>query len=126
METQNKFSSKKRAKSFVYAFNGIKILFTTQHNVWIHTVIAIMVITAGFLLKMNTTEWCFIIFAIGIVFMAEIINTAIEYFVDLVSPEHNEKAGKVKDLAAGGALIAAITSASIGLIVFVPKIYELI
>ncbi len=125
METQNKFSSKKRAKSFVYAFNGIKILFTTQHNVWIHTVIAILVIIAGFLLKINTIEWCFIIFAIGIVFMTEIINTSIEYFVDFVSPEHNEKAGKIKDLAAGAALIAAITSASIGLIVFVSKVAKL-
>ena len=122
MEDNNKFSVKKRGKSFVYAFNGIKIFFGTQHNVWIHSAIAVLVIIGGFYFKVSTAEWCFLVFAIGFVLTAEAINTAMEYLVDLVSPEHNIKAGKIKDIAAGATLIAAITAATVGLIIFIPRI----
>jgi len=84
---------------------------------------AIVVVVFGFIYELSTTEWCLIIFAIGTVFSTEIINTALEYVSDLVSPEKNLKVKRIKDLAAGGVLISAIMAAIIGLIIFIPKIF---
>jgi len=120
---ETKFSIKNRIKSFDYAFQGLLYYIKTQHNAWIHLLAAIIVIILGFIYKLNVTEWCFIIFAIGLVFSFEIINTALEYVSDLVSPEKNLKVKRIKDLAAGGVLISAITAAIIGLIIFIPKIF---
>lgn len=109
-------------KRFKYAFKGIFFAFTTQTNINIHIIISVLVIIAGFIFKINRVEWLFIIFAIGLVLSAELFNTAIETLVDLVSPDYNQKAGQVKDVAAGAVLIAAFISVIIGLIVFLPKI----
>lgn len=111
-------------KSFVFAFNGLRLFFCTQPNSWIHCIATVFVITFGFLLNVSNFEWCLLIFAIGIVFAAELFNTAIEFLTDMISPRYDEKAGKVKDIAAAGVLIAAITSVIIGFIVFVPKILK--
>lgn len=119
----NKFSMIKRGHSFKYAFKGIIIVLKSQHNAWIHLAITVMVIIFGIIYPLTLTEWLLIIFAIGFVLVAEACNTAIEKLVDLVSPEHNDKAGQVKDMAAGAVLIAAITAAVIGLIIFVPKVF---
>lgn len=115
-----KFSFRKRAGSFGYAFHGLKMIIKTQHNVWIHLVISVMVIILGFIFRIGTGEWIAIAFAIGFVLAAEAFNTAVEFLVDLVSPGHHPQAGLVKDIAAGGVLIAAITAVVVGLIVFVP------
>ncbi len=113
------FSLKKRAKSFVYAARGIRWLFA-EHNAWIHLVAAILVVIAGFLFGITHTEWMIICICIGSVFAAEAFNTAIEKLSDVVSPQWNNKIGKVKDLAAGAVLITAITAAIVGLIIFIP------
>ncbi|MCD4729244.1 MAG: diacylglycerol kinase family protein [Bacteroidales bacterium] len=121
--SQNKFSIKKRIQSFRYAFRGIGFMFKTQHNSQIHLVAAIIVVVFGFILNVSLIEWCLLIFAIGLVITAELINTSIEYLVDICSPEFNERAGKAKDIAAGAVLVAAIISAIIGLIIFLPKLF---
>ncbi|MBU0766017.1 MAG: diacylglycerol kinase family protein [Bacteroidetes bacterium] len=126
MENETKssetFTVKARAKSFGYAFKGIGYLVKSQHNVWIHLSVTALVIAAAVLLKADLTGWALLVFAIGIVLVAEMFNTAIEIFVNFVSPGYNEKAGKIKDLAAAGVLMSALTAAIIGLIVFVPLI----
>lgn len=122
---KNKFSLKMRLKSFRHAGRGIYHYFREEHNVWIHTLVTVIVVITGVLLNITSFEWCLIIFAIGLVFIAEIINTAIELLVDLISPEYNKLAGLIKDIAAGTVLIAAITSAIIGLIIFFPKLLYL-
>lgn len=86
----------------------------------------ILVIFFSFLLQISTLEWLIVIFCIGLVLTAEIFNSAIEVLTDIVSPESNPRAGLVKDMAAGAVLIAAITSAIIGLIIFVPKLLNLL
>jgi diacylglycerol kinase len=86
----------------------------------IHALAALLAIVAGFALSITAIEWCLIIGCIGLVFMAEVFNTAIETLTNLVSPEFNPLAGKTKDLAAGAVLIAAITAAVIGIIIFLP------
>ncbi len=120
----NNFSIKKRLSSFGYAFKGLRYMFRTQHNSRIHLVAAAIVVLFGFIFSVNKIEWCLLIFAMGLVFFAELVNTAIEYLTDIISPGFNEKAGRVKDLAAGAVLISAIASAIIGLIIFIPKIAE--
>ncbi|MDR2868210.1 MAG: diacylglycerol kinase family protein [Bacteroidales bacterium] len=122
---QEKFSFKKRIKSFKYAFNGLKILIQEEHNSWIHVFAAIGVLIAGFLLKITTYEWLAVIFCIGFVIALEMVNSAIENIADFVSPEKHIMIKKIKDLSAGAVLMAAIVSAIIGLIIFLPKIIAL-
>lgn len=122
---REKFSFKKRLCSFGFAFRGIKLLIAGEHNAWIHCFAAICVITCGFLFSLSAPEWIAVIFAIGFVFSMEAVNSAIEALCDFVSPERDERIGRVKDLAAGAVLLAAITAAVIGSIVFFPKIIAL-
>jgi len=116
---------RKRIQSFGYAGRGIRQVFSSEANMKIHILIAIIVIICGFLFKITVSEWIFCLLCIGLVFSAEMINTAIENVVDLASPEHHELAGKAKDIAAGAVLICAIISVIIGLLIFVPKFLTL-
>ena len=120
------FSIADRLRSFVYAFKGIKYSVLTQHNFQIHIVLAIIAVLLGFLLKITVLEWVSIIIVIGMVLAAEIFNTSIEELVNLVSPERNKKAGVIKDLAAAAVLILAIAAFITGMIIFLPKIIELL
>ncbi len=120
---QNSFSIKNRLLSFKYAFNGIGYMLKTQHNSWIHLVAAITAIIMGLIYKVSSVEWCLLVFAIGLVFTTEMINTSIEKLVDICTPDYNDTAGKAKDVAAGAVLVTAIISVIIGLIIFLPKIF---
>ena len=120
MEHQ-KFSLSARAKSFTYAFAGISHFFKTQHNAWIHAAACALTLICGVICQLNAIEWCIIIFCNAIVFTAEMLNTAIEGLTDLVSPDYNALAGKVKDVAAAAVLFSAIGAAVVGLIIFLPK-----
>ena len=119
------FTLRKRLKSFKFAFNGIKLLITREHNAWIHCFAAVCVIVVGFAFNISTTEWISVIFAIGTVLAAEAVNSSIEAIADLVSPGYNEAIKRTKDLAAGAVLILAIAAAIVGLIIFVPKVMEI-
>lgn len=112
-------------KSFTYAFNGI-VLSLKQRNMIIHICCAILVIISGFVFKITQTEWLAILICIGVVLSLEIINTAIEHLVDLVEPNHNPKAGAVKDLAAGAVLVFSIISVIIGIMIFGKYILDLL
>ncbi len=122
---KKEFTLIKRARSFRFAFNGIIILFKYEPNAWIHMAIAVLVIVFGSMLNLNATEWCLIALAFGLVLMAEAMNSAIENTVDMMSPEQNDRAGRIKDLSAGAVLLAAIAAATVGLIIFIPKIISL-
>ena len=125
-KSKNNFSIRRRLSSFRYAFHGIFQAVRSQHNMWIHIFATAVVIVAAILLNIGFTEWLFVIFAIGFVLGAELFNSAIETLVDLVSPGENQKAGMIKDIAAGAVLIAAITAAVIGMMIFVPRIIDLL
>lgn len=128
MKNQNlkKFTLKRRLMSFVYAGKGIQYFFKTQPHAMIHSLATIIVIGFSIWLPLSLIEWCLIILAIGMVFTSELINTSIEVFIDFISPSYNTSAGRSKDLAAGGVLFAALSAAAIGLIIFIPKIVNLI
>jgi diacylglycerol kinase len=117
---------KKRLDSFGFAFKGIATLIQTQENARIHLMAALTVTILGFLLKISTNEWCFIIFAFAMVLAAEAFNTAIEFIVDLVSPNYHPLAGKAKDVAAAAVLLTALGAAIVGMIIFVPKLWSFI
>lgn len=84
---KKKFSINHRARSFRFAFNGIVYLIKHEPNAWIHLAITIVVIIAGLLLELHAAQWCLVTLAIGIVWMAESMNSAIEKLVDRISPE---------------------------------------
>lgn len=109
-------------KSFGYAFKGIDDVVSNEPNMKIHVSVAILVVITAFLLKISMIEWIILVLLIGLVLAAEVINTTIENLVDMYTKDYNERAKVVKDTAAGTVLILAITSAIIGLMIFVPKI----
>ena len=113
-------------RSFVFAFCGVYCLLRTQTNARIHLAATVVVIGAGFGLKITCAEWLAVIAAIGLVWTAEGLNTAIEALVDLVSPEQHPLAGRAKDVAAGAVLLAALAAAAIGLLVFGPRLLALL
>lgn len=105
-------------KSFGPAFKGLKTGFSSENNFRVHLLAAALVIAVAVFLKVQENDWLWLVASIGMVIMAEYLNTSIEKLTDLVSPGHHELAGKVKDLAAAGVLVAAITAAIIGAIIF--------
>ncbi len=109
-------------KSFQHAIEGIIIAIKKERNLKIHIGIMILVIICGFIFKISTTEWIICIILFGLVISLELVNTAIENTVDLVTLEKNPKAKIAKDVAAGAVLVSAIASAIIGLIIFIPKL----
>lgn len=122
-KTMKPFSIRNRLRSFIYAFRGIRIMLVNEHNAWIHAMAAIVVIVLGFVYRVNITEWFFLVLSIGFVLFAEAVNSSIEELTDLISPAYNVKAGRAKDIGAGAVLIAALTAATIGLLIFIPKIF---
>ncbi|MCM3710857.1 diacylglycerol kinase family protein [Sporosarcina luteola] len=108
-------------KSFYYAFKGIRHGFLTERNFRFHVLAIIVVTTAGLVTGLSAIEWCIIFIMFGWVTALELINTAIERTIDLVTEEIHPLAGQAKDLASGAVLIFAFFSAIIGLIIFIPK-----
>jgi diacylglycerol kinase len=114
----------KTIRSFGPAFKGVRNGFLSENNFKVHFLAAICVIILGWYLKVQRSDWLWLISAIGFVFTAEYLNTALEKLTDLISPGQNELAGKAKDLAAGAVLVASITALVIGVLVFWPYIFS--
>lgn len=115
---------KKFLYGFKYAWQGLKYAFNTQINFKFHCTAALVILVLGWFFKLNSTEWLWILVAIMLVLIAELFNTALEVFVDLVSPDYNKKAGIIKDLSSAAVLLTAFLSAVIGLAIFIPKIWQ--
>ena len=113
-------------RSLGFAWNGIRLLVRTQRSARIHLVFTASVLAAGLWCGLARTEWALIFLAMGLVWTAEGLNTALEFLTDLVSPEYNELAGKVKDVAAGAVLLATCAAVAIGCCVFWPYVVEIL
>ena len=111
-------------KTFGYAFEGILTGIRKERNMRIHTAAMILVVFFGTVLGLSATEWCICLVLFGLVMALELVNTAVEAVVDLVTEERKPLAKIAKDTAAGAVLIAAIMAAVIGGIIFLPKILE--
>ena len=114
--------NKKLINSFKFAFKGIGSSLKSERNMKIHFTMMFLVIIAGMLFNISMWEWitCFILF--GLVISLEMVNTAIEIVVDIVSPKYDVRAGRAKDIAAGAVLVNAIVAAIVGLLIFLPKV----
>lgn len=121
-----KFSFRKRLRSFGYAFEGIGRLLRDEHNSRIHVAIMIAVVAAGFAFGITAMEWCVVTICFGVVLMAEAMNSAVEAIADLVMPERHPLIKKAKDVAAAGVLMAAMASATAGLVIFLQYVIEII
>ncbi|GAA6490816.1 MAG TPA: diacylglycerol kinase family protein [Candidatus Bariatricus faecipullorum] len=109
-------------KSFGYAFEGIFAGIRKERNMKIHCAAAVLVVIAGAVLGISTTEWCICFLLFGLIMSLELVNTAVEAVVDLVTEEKKPLAKLAKDTAAGAVLIAAIMAAVTGVIIFLPKL----
>ena len=110
---------------FKVALLGIKIVFKEETSFRYQIVLMFITIGFGLFLGLSKLEWMAIIFATTIVFTFEMVNTAIENIIDMVSPDYHELAGKVKDISAGAVLISSLGALIIGALIFVPKIIDL-
>jgi diacylglycerol kinase len=114
---------KQMFKSIGIAFDGIIDLIKSENNAKVHLVSTIVVIIVGFKLQFLAIEWLWISLAIAGVWVAELINTAIEKLTDLVSPEINPIAKKVKDYAAGAVLVMAIWAIFVFCLISLPHLW---
>jgi diacylglycerol kinase (ATP) len=115
------FSS--RITAFGHALRGWGYVLKTQHNAWIHSVVATLVIALGLWLGLPARDWAVLVLAIAMVFTAEFINTSIEAVVDLASPVHHPLAKVGKDVGAGAVLISALSAILIGLLILGPPLW---
>ena len=115
-----------RLRSFGHAFRGLKVLLQTQQNARIHAVATMLVVAAGAWLRISAMEWALIALAVVCVWATEALNTAVEFVVDLVSPDHHPLAAKAKDVAAGAVLAAAIGAVIVGGLVFGPHVLRML
>jgi diacylglycerol kinase len=121
-----RFSLKERLRSFLSAFSGIASMLKREHNFRIHIFVFLLVMIAGILLRITPSKWIMIFIVSGMVLSAECFNSAIEYLSDEVSPGYNDKIKRIKDVAAAGVLITAIISVITGLIIFIPRIIQIV
>jgi diacylglycerol kinase (ATP) len=109
---------KRFIRSVEFAIKGWRAALQGQPNLQIHLAITVLVVIAGIILNVSTTDWSILLLCIGLVISAELFNTAIEKLVDIVSPEWSERAGKIKDISAAAVLTASVIALIIGLITF--------
>ena len=105
-------------RSFGYAFKGIRFSWREQRNLKVQSLVGLLTVGAGFFFEITPIEWCLVLFAIGLVISLEMVNSAIEGLVDLVTKERHPLAGKVKDVAAGAVLFASVIAVLIGILIF--------
>ena len=112
--------------SFKFARRGIIKIFRTQRNFRWQVLLFLIAVIAGFVFNIGIIEWLILLIVSGSVLILEMINTAIEFLVDLVTEEYRVLAGHVKDISAGAVLVSSIIALSIGIIIFVPRILQFI
>ena len=112
--------------SLTHALRGIKVFLAVTPNAYIHLGAVFLVIISGFYFCISSTEWLVLILAIGLVFVAEALNTAVEIDINLTSPNYHPYARDTKDVAAGAVLLSAVVAVIIGLIIFLPKIQNML
>jgi len=117
--------NRKLSDSFRNAFRGLGQAFARERNMRIHTAAAVLCIMLGVVCRLDPVSWAVLFIAIGLVVVAELFNTAIEKFMDMITTEYSPKAGTVKDIAAGAVLVAAIVAVILGILVFAPPLLRL-
>jgi diacylglycerol kinase (ATP) len=110
-----------RLKSTIYASKGLWILITTEHSFMFHGSISMLLLVLGYFNDLTLTQWSLQILAIGLIMVAEALNTAIEKLADLVEPNHHKTIEIIKDVGAGAVLVALFAEVAIVALIYVPK-----
>lgn len=113
-------------ESFSHALDGISYTSFHERNFRIEIVFAIIVTIMSYILSVSIIEWCLLLLVISMVLALELVNTAIERAVDLVTKDYQELAKIAKDVSAGAVLIMSMFSVIIGILIFLPKLIELV
>jgi diacylglycerol kinase (ATP) len=113
-------------RSFGPALAGLAWALKTQRNLQVHAMATVLATGFGIWLQLAAWEWCVVLLAVGLVWAAELLNTAIEVLADRVSKEREEPIRLVKDAAAAAVLVAALAALGVGLVVFLPKLWRLL
>jgi undecaprenol kinase len=113
-------------RSFYYAISGIVSAIKSERNVRIHLTLSVLVILLGWAFSITRIEWLIVILVIGGMLCSELMNSAIERVVDLVTEDYHPLAKQAKDIAAGAVLLFAITSVVVGIIIFGQRILTIL
>ena len=114
-----------RLRSMKFALKGMWLLVTTEDSIKAQMSVAVLATIFGFYFNISSSEWMFQSLAIGLVLVAEALNTAVEKVADFVHPDYHKKIGFIKDIAAGAPAFAALISLVIACIIYIPKFAEL-
>ncbi|MGH2626568.1 MAG: diacylglycerol kinase family protein [Anaerolineales bacterium] len=117
--------SPSRIASLRHALRGFRVVLRAQRNAWIHAAASAVVISLAIWLRLEARDWAALLLAVGLVWMAELLNTALEAVVDLASPDAHPLARAGKDVGAAAVLIAAVTSAAVGVAILGPPLWEI-
>lgn len=124
-ERKSEKGIKKFINSFKYPISGLRYAYKNEQNLEVDIGIAVLVVILGFLFKISVSEWAILTITVGLVISFELINTALEAVVDLITDKYHPLAKVAKDTSAAAVLILAIVSIIEGLIIFLPKIISL-
>ena len=131
-EVRSKASGKRKSfirwstTTFKNSYCGLKYVYTHEYSFWVHLVLTIIVIAMGFIFKISMLNWAFLLILMALIIITELLNTAIEATVDLVTDEWHELAKIAKDTGSAATLVACLLAIGMWAYVFVPKIIELI
>jgi len=112
-------------KSFTYAWRGLFKTFHEEQNLRIQTVFALLAMALGLFFRISQGEWLALVLAIGLVLILEIVNSAVERVTDVLKPRINTYVKEIKDIMAAGVMLASITAAVVGLVIFIPHLLAL-
>ena len=114
---------RRRAASFGHALRGVGAALRSEVHLQFHAAATVAVLALGWWLGLRPSEWALVALAVGGVWTAELLNTAVEALTDLASPGYHPLAGRAKDVAAGAVLLAALAALAVGALVFGPKLW---
>ncbi len=124
MKTYGSFTLRARLRSFRYAYSGLIRFFFEEHNAIVHLLATIVVGALVIFFRINGAELLALVIVTGGVWVAELLNTAIEQVMNKVSPEWHPKVKYIKDLAAAAVMLAALTALLVAGIIFIPRVIQ--
>lgn len=123
----SKFKSQGFNNTFKNAGKGIRIVLKSENNIRVHFFVSLFVIILGLVLDLSVAKLCILLLAIGLVVVAEMLNSAIEFTLDAVfHNKYSRLVGMAKDISAGAVMFATFIAVAIGMIMFGTSIYALI
>ena len=123
---KKKFGLKRVLASIINSYNGLKVAYKNEQSMYIHAFATIILLALSIFLKISLLEWFAIVAIIGLTLTIELLNTAIESTVDLVTKDYNALAKIAKDTASAAEFVMAVTGGIISLLIFIPKIIALL